>query len=33
VDQDAIAAKAGYSQMHISRLQRRTLARMCAQLV
>jgi RNA polymerase sigma-B factor len=33
LDQDAIAARVGYSQMHISRLQRRALARMRAQLV
>ena len=33
LDQDAIAAKVGYSQMHISRMQRRALARMRAQLV
>ena len=33
LDQDTIAAKVGYSQMHISRLQRRALARMRAQLV
>jgi RNA polymerase sigma-B factor len=33
LDQDSIAARVGYSQMHISRLQRRALARMRAQLV
>ena len=33
LDQYEIAAKVGYSQMHISRLQRRALARMRAQLV
>jgi RNA polymerase sigma-B factor len=33
LDQDTIAAKVGFSQMHISRLQRRALARMRAQLV
>jgi RNA polymerase sigma-B factor len=33
LDQDTIAAKVGFSQMHISRLQRRALARMHAQLV
>jgi DNA-directed RNA polymerase specialized sigma subunit len=33
LDQDTIAAKVGYSQMHISRLQRRALARVHAQLV
>jgi RNA polymerase sigma-B factor len=33
LDQDAIAASVGFSQMHISRLQRRALARMRAQLV
>jgi RNA polymerase sigma-B factor len=33
LDQDAIAARVGFSQMHISRLQRRALARMRAQLV
>jgi RNA polymerase sigma-B factor len=33
LDQDTIAAKVGYSQMHISRLQRRALARMRAQLL
>ena len=33
LDQDAIAARVGYSQMHVSRLQRRALARMHAQLV
>jgi DNA-directed RNA polymerase specialized sigma subunit len=32
LDQDTIAAKVGYSQMHISRLQR-ALARVHAQLV
>ena len=32
-DQDTIAARVGFSQMHISRLQRRVLARMHAQLV
>jgi RNA polymerase sigma-B factor len=33
LDQNAIAARIGFSQMHISRLQRRALARMRAQLV
>ena len=33
LDQDAIAARIGYSQMHVSRLQRRALGRMRAQLV
>jgi RNA polymerase sigma-B factor len=33
LDQDTIAARVGYSQMHVSRLQRRALARMHAQLV
>jgi RNA polymerase sigma-B factor len=33
LDQDAIAARVGYSQMHVSRLQRRALSRMHAQLV
>ena len=33
LDQDEIAARVGYSQMHISRLQRRALARMRAQLL
>jgi RNA polymerase sigma-B factor len=33
LDQDTIAAKVGFSQKHISRLQRRALARMRAQLV
>jgi RNA polymerase sigma-B factor len=33
LDQDAIAARVGFSQMHVSRLQRRALARMRAQLV
>jgi RNA polymerase sigma-B factor len=33
LDQDAIAARVGYSQMHISRLQRRALARLRAQLL
>jgi RNA polymerase sigma-B factor len=33
LDQDTIATRVGYSQMHISRLQRRALARMRAQLV
>jgi len=33
LDQDTIAARVSFSQMHISRLQRRTLARMRAQLV
>jgi RNA polymerase sigma-B factor len=33
LDQDTIAARVGYSQMHVSRLQRRALARMRAQLV
>jgi RNA polymerase sigma-B factor len=33
LDQDTIAARVGFSQMHISRLQRRALARMRAQLV
>jgi RNA polymerase sigma-B factor len=33
LNQDAIAARLGYSQMHISRLQRRALARLRTQLV
>jgi RNA polymerase sigma-B factor len=33
LDQDEIAARVGFSQMHVSRLQRRALARMHAQLV
>ena len=33
LDQDAIAARIGYSQMHVSRLLRRALARMRAELV
>jgi hypothetical protein len=33
LDQDAIAARIGYSQIHISRLQRRALTRMRTQLV
>ena len=33
LDQYEIAARVGFSQMHISRLQRRALARMRAQLV
>ena len=33
LDQDAIAARIGFSQMHVSRLQRRALARLRAQLV
>jgi RNA polymerase sigma-B factor len=33
LDQYAIAAQVGFSQMHVSRLQRRALARMRAQLV
>ena len=33
LDQDTIAAKVGFSQMHISWLQRRALARRHAQLV
>jgi RNA polymerase sigma-B factor len=33
LDQDTIAARVGFSQMHVSRLQRRALARMHAQLV
>lgn len=33
LDQDTIAARIGFSQMHVSRLQRRALARMRAQLV
>jgi RNA polymerase sigma-B factor len=33
LDQDEIAARVGFSQMHISRLQRRALARMRVQLV
>jgi RNA polymerase sigma-B factor len=33
LDQYEIAARVGYSQMHVSRLQRRALARMRAQLV
>jgi RNA polymerase sigma-B factor len=33
LDQDTIAARVGFSQMHVSRLQRRALARLRAQLV
>ena len=33
LDQDEIAARVGFSQMHVSRLQRRALARMRAQLI
>jgi RNA polymerase sigma-B factor len=33
LDQDTIAARVGFSQMHVSRLQRRALARMHGQLV
>jgi RNA polymerase sigma-B factor len=33
LDQDTIAARVGFSQMHVSRLQRRALARMRTQLV
>jgi RNA polymerase sigma-B factor len=33
LDQDAIAGRVGFSQMHVSRLQRRTQARMHAQLL
>jgi RNA polymerase sigma-B factor len=33
LDQDSIAARVGFSQMHISRLQRRALARIHGQLV
>ena len=33
LDQDTIAARIGFSQMHVSRLQRRALARMRTQLV
>jgi RNA polymerase sigma factor (sigma-70 family) len=33
LDQHEIAAQVGFSQMHVSRLQRRALARMRAQLV
>jgi DNA-directed RNA polymerase specialized sigma24 family protein len=33
LDQSQIAARIGYSQMHVSRLQRRALARMRARLV
>ena len=33
LDQSAIAARIGYSQMHVSRLLRRALARMRAQLL
>ena len=33
LDQDTIAARVGFSQMHVSRLQRRALARMRARLV
>jgi RNA polymerase sigma-B factor len=33
LDQDEIAAQVGCSQMHVSRLQRRALARMHVQLV
>jgi RNA polymerase sigma-B factor len=33
LDQDSIAARVGFSQMHVSRLQRRALVRMRAQLM
>jgi RNA polymerase sigma factor (sigma-70 family) len=33
LDQETIAARVGFSQMHVLRLQRRALARMRAQLV
>jgi RNA polymerase sigma factor (sigma-70 family) len=33
LDQDEMAARVGFSQMHVSRLQRRALARMRAQLI
>ena len=33
LDQYQIAARVGFSQMHVSRLQRRALARMRAQLI
>jgi RNA polymerase sigma-B factor len=33
LDQSAIAARIGFSQMHVSRLQRRALDRMRAQLI
>jgi RNA polymerase sigma-B factor len=33
LDQNTIAARIGFSQMHVSRLQRRALDRMRAQLV
>jgi RNA polymerase sigma-B factor len=33
LDQYEIAARIGFSQMHVSRLQRRALARMRAQLI
>ena len=33
LDQDTIAARIGFSQMHVSRLQRRALARMHVGLV
>jgi RNA polymerase sigma-B factor len=33
LDQDEIAARVGFSQMHVSRLQRRALARLRAQLI
>ena len=33
LDQDTIAARVGFSQMHVSRIQRRALARLRAQLV
>jgi RNA polymerase sigma factor (sigma-70 family) len=33
LDQDEIAARVGFPQMHVSRLQRRALARMRARLV
>jgi RNA polymerase sigma-B factor len=33
LDQYEIAARVGFSQMHVSRLQRRALARMRAQLI
>ena len=33
LDQGEMAARVGFSQMHVSRLQRRALARMRAQLI
>jgi RNA polymerase sigma-B factor len=33
LDQYEVAARVGFSQMHVSRLQRRALARMRAQLI